>query len=595
MTLPTLGLQADGSPAAADVDLEIVELLGEGGMGAVWLARQRSLRREVALKRPSTRAPGEVASRAIVDEARTSGALEHPNIVPVHVLGVDVAGEPILVMKRVEGTTLEALIREPEQPAWTELEARYGDRTGAVLEILSRVADALQFAHERGVVHRDVKPENVMVGRYGEVYLLDWGIALDVRHPSDVGTLVGTPAYLAPEMLSGDIGAIDPRTDVFLLGATLHAALTGKPLHEGDDVLRVLERAQRAEPRLYGPEVPIELAELCRRATAFDPADRPATALALRAELAEQLRHRGSLALAREIETRLAAIAPASTDAAGEALAATGPYRVLLESRFALAHALADFPKNAVARRALRKALAWIAEAELHRGSADAAEEAAREMDPPDAALLERVERLHRERREARRLEEIGRAEEYERDPRHAARALGALVVACASGMIALIVRVLTRNEADPMTMRDVALFDAFIVGTALAGAVAFRRRLYVNRHGRALTSTIIVVICGGAAADAVSAVQGRPVEQAVPMTLLCVAVAIAAAAPSLGWRLLWGTAVMVVACALALASPAAAPVLVSVAVLVAVVLAALELRRQTKAGQKSSGEVSSG
>jgi hypothetical protein len=192
--LPTITLgervgAADAEPPSAD--LVLGARLGEGGMGVVDAASQRSLGREVALKRPL----GEGSAAALVEEARVMALVEHPNVVPVFALGRDAAERPVLVMKRIQGASMKALLRDQAHPAWPRLEARWGDRERALLAILGEVCDALTLAHSHGIVHRDVKPENVMVGEFGEVYLLDWGIAHRVNDPVPVGegNVVGTP------------------------------------------------------------------------------------------------------------------------------------------------------------------------------------------------------------------------------------------------------------------------------------------------------------------------------------------------------------------------------------------------------------------
>ena len=180
--------------------------LGEGGMGVVHLEKQVALDRKVAIKflRADTRTAHDV--EALLSEAWRAGALEHPNILPIHALSLDEAGYPVIVMKRIEGVTWQALLRDPAAMA---AHAPGKHPLDEHLRILQQVCNAAHFAHTRGIVHRDLKPENVMVGSFGEVYVVDWGLACA---PGPAGQLAGTPAYMAPEMTGR--GDISVQTDV---------------------------------------------------------------------------------------------------------------------------------------------------------------------------------------------------------------------------------------------------------------------------------------------------------------------------------------------------------------------------------------------
>jgi serine/threonine-protein kinase len=496
-TLPRLdvAVQPDAS-ARGRSELELVSMLGAGGMGQVWLARQRSLDREVAVKRLGGEAWSVSDAAALLVEARATGALEHPGIVPVHALGVSSDGSPMLVMKRVDGTTLEALLHDEAHAAWSALERRHGDRLVACIEILARVADALELAHARGWIHRDVKPANVMVGAFGETYLLDWGIATrtePLASESERTSIVGTPAYMAPEMIDGR-GAVDPRTDVYLLGATLHAVLTKTPRHPGETIQAVLLSAMLSEPPTYDAAVPTELADLVRRSTARDRAERPASAAAFREALAEYLRHRGSLRLTRDVEQKLATI----TDATSAATAKT-----ITEVRFGLTHALREWPGNEAAQRALEQALRLAIDVELARGSPEAAAAIFAELAVPDDALRARIEALRTDvaRREA--LAEDARRDAIERDPRVGGRprALFFLFLMIASISVTAAYAMLTGAF-----MPDVgASFGADLVQFTILFAIIFllRKRLLANRFGRrviiALVVAAIVVTVSGA------------------------------------------------------------------------------------------------
>lgn len=237
--LPRLEVGGDGA------ELAIIDELGRGGMGHVQLAHQKSLRREVALKRALPGDDDPIVHEVLVHEGVITGQLEHPNVVPVHLLGVDERERPVLVMKRVEGVPWKELIGAPDHPAWSDTKTWSDDRTLRHLEIFLDVCSAVHFAHARGLVHRDIKPTNVMLGRFREVYLLDWGIACSVGTSAydHLGGTEGLPAYMAPEMVDPD-GVIDERTDVFLLGATLHVALTGTRRHAGRRMMDIFNVAQ---------------------------------------------------------------------------------------------------------------------------------------------------------------------------------------------------------------------------------------------------------------------------------------------------------------------------------------------------------------
>ncbi|MFI5301801.1 MAG: serine/threonine-protein kinase, partial [Polyangiales bacterium] len=292
----------------ATADLIVEAKLGEGGMGAVFRGRQRALGREVAVKLTRDGASAESAS-ALLHEALLAGALEHPNIVPIHALGRGIDGRPVLVMKRVDGVAWRDLIHDDGHPYWDRPWLATEDHLIGHLKILQKVCQALEYAHSRGVVHRDVKPDNVMIGVFGEVYLIDWGIAFRASDEAGAAThLVGTPAYVAPEMVVGTWRDIDPRTDVYLLGATLHEVLTRRLRHEGASVAEALRQALRSLPFEYGSDVPPELGALANASTCRDPDDRPSSAFEFHARISQFLGTRGSVGLARAASASLDAV-----------------------------------------------------------------------------------------------------------------------------------------------------------------------------------------------------------------------------------------------------------------------------------------------
>ena len=228
-----------------------------------------------------------VGGQAFVEEARITGRLEHPNIVPVYELGSDPRGARYLSMKLVQGETLdEALTRAGAERLSPEHLADF-------LQVFVKLCDAVSFAHSQGIIHRDLKPSNVMIGDFGEVYVIDWGVALDTRRSAEAetdlpGALIGTPCYMAPEQLRGMHDRINERTDVFGLGAMLYQILTGHPPHEG--VSAILRRGapleiEPPEKVVQGLTVPLELSRIVMKALAIEPEDRYASVSDLKGDI----------------------------------------------------------------------------------------------------------------------------------------------------------------------------------------------------------------------------------------------------------------------------------------------------------------------
>ena len=270
--------------------------LGQGGIGEVVAAMDQDIGREVAIKRLRGDVQGPAAVARFVDEIRTVGALEHPNIVPIHDVGVDDDGSLYFVMRCVHGETLESIVErlaagDPLAHAqWTH-ERR--------VHVFRQLLDAIAFAHERGYVHRDIKPANVMVGHFGEVFMMDWGIAKPVGAPdvlsasagtasttgervtaTHVGSVIGTPAYMSPEQARGE--PVDARSDVYSLSVLLHELLGLKHyLDHCTTVEAVLDGVQTAHaqapsfvPSPHQPPAPMDLSWYVRKGLAKEPAMR---------------------------------------------------------------------------------------------------------------------------------------------------------------------------------------------------------------------------------------------------------------------------------------------------------------------------------
>jgi len=261
--------------------------IGKGGMGEVIAARDEQVGRDVAVKRMRAAAPGEHAIRRFLREASIQGRLEHPAIVPVHELGRDDDGLPFFVMKKLSGVTLGKILADPATR----------DRIGRqrILRAFVDVCLAIELAHVRGIVHRDLKPDNILLGDFGEVYILDWGVAKIIgetddgefadlhsgdHHATRAGASIGTPGYMSPEQARG-LPDIDGRADIYALGCVLFEILTGAPLHPrpGDTTERTAAEAEpRPLPRTTGRSMPPELDALCAAATAAERTERLATA-----------------------------------------------------------------------------------------------------------------------------------------------------------------------------------------------------------------------------------------------------------------------------------------------------------------------------
>jgi serine/threonine-protein kinase len=281
--LPALTLGPD------DAELKVTGLLGEGGTGQVLLAEQRSMGREVAVKVPRVSEPWLAAT--LLAEGRLAGRVEHPNVVPIYALGRREDGAPILVMKRVRGESWETLLRDSAHPLWERF-GRVTDRLERHLHIFLAAADGIAAAHRAGILHRDIKPANVLVAGPDEVLVIDWGLATEVDARPERKPLVGTPAFMAPEMLDPRM-ASDARLDIYELGATLHYVLTGAHRNVGATTAAILEGLSRpSEPDLR--DHPEGLAQIVRKATAYATADRYATAADLAADLRRWLDERAA-------------------------------------------------------------------------------------------------------------------------------------------------------------------------------------------------------------------------------------------------------------------------------------------------------------
>jgi serine/threonine-protein kinase len=275
--------------------------LAKGGLGKVSVAHDQELDREVALKEILSRHASRKDSQLrFITEAKVTGSLEHPGIVPIYALGYFDDGRPYYAMRLIRGKSLSERIKE-EQIA-EQGSSSYLRAIRPLVNHLIDVCNTIAYAHSRGVLHRDLKPSNIMLGKYGETLVVDWGLAkasdsaegdpmqseLPVAElmesgsqPTEYGSIIGTPSYMSPEQANGRIDLIDSQSDIFSLGATLYHVLTGHAPYEGSSREDILDRARQSrfkQPRELHRQVPAELQAICMKAMAKEQVDRYGTA-----------------------------------------------------------------------------------------------------------------------------------------------------------------------------------------------------------------------------------------------------------------------------------------------------------------------------
>lgn len=494
----------DASPTPIASGLELGSLLGEGGMGLVRKANQSALDRVVAVKCLREELRSERLTRRLLQEAWTTGALEHPNIVPVYDIQADASGAPLVVLKRIEGS------------AWSDHLAERAMDLEANLGVLMDVCRAIHFAHRRGFVHRDVKPANVMIGEFGEVYLLDWGIAVALeedgtgRFPlvEDIQEMAGTPAYMAPEMIAGIAPRIGPWTDVYLLGATLYEVVTGSPPNRGDTLQALLLDAL-SPPASFEATEP-ELWAICARAMNPDPSARFETAEQLRLALSGFLRHRGARQLGERAERSLEALR-GCLDAGDEA----GADAAFAECRFGFRAALEAWPEFEQAQHHLREAEWTMARAELSAGRPVAADRLLSSSSEVPDALRAAVDRALREHAQERASMERWRIDSDE--------ATGRGVRAFVSAVLGIVWIFGPLFRGHLVAASPLGVVGPYLSATVFVGAVFYwaRASLMRSKVNRGLVIIVLAVHVADLVLACVAALHGRDllwVEEILPL-----------------------------------------------------------------------------
>jgi eukaryotic-like serine/threonine-protein kinase len=338
-----------GSVTTDGQRFRVIRPHAKGGLGAVFVARDGELNREVALKQILDQHADDPTSRArFLNEAEITGGLEHPGIVPVYGLGTYAGGRPFYAMRFIRGDSLKEAIA-----GFHGDETAKGDRSArslALRKLLRRFTDvcnAIDYAHGRGVLHRDLKPGNIIVGKHGETLVVDWGLAkaTGLADPAQAeralvpasasgsaetlpGSALGTPAYMSPEQAAGDLDRIGPGSDVYSLGATLYCLLTGKPPFDGDDIgqlLRAVQKGDFAPPRKIDATIDRTLEAICKKAMATTTDDRYPSPRALAEDIDRWMADEPVSAYPERLAERLARWMRRHrglTQAAGAALAA---------------------------------------------------------------------------------------------------------------------------------------------------------------------------------------------------------------------------------------------------------------------------------
>ncbi|QDU73824.1 Serine/threonine-protein kinase PknD [Bremerella volcania] len=342
-------------------DYAIINQIGKGGMGVVYAAKQKSLRRRVAVKTLKRDIGQRDDDRAkFLSEAVITGVLDHPNIVPIHELGQTEDGTLFYSMKCVTGTEWHKVVRNK-----TEAEN---------LEIFLKVADAVAFAHSKNVIHRDLKPENVMLGEYGEVLVMDWGLAVDLNRKEEF-TMGGTPAYMSPEMAKGPLERIGKCSDIYLLGAMLYEIVTGFPPHAASTITECLVAA--AQNVIVRSDSTSRLKNIALKAMATSPKLRFNSVALLQEEVRKYQATAQSIELTNTAQREL------------ETAKETDNYELFSRAMFGFEDALKLWGENDAADRGIHEARQEYAKCALKKADYDLGLQLVSPTDPDEAPIYQ--------------------------------------------------------------------------------------------------------------------------------------------------------------------------------------------------------------
>ncbi|BBM86264.1 protein kinase domain-containing protein [Candidatus Uabimicrobium amorphum] len=285
-------------------DYQNYQEINRGGMGIIYRAEQVKLKRKIAIKKILS----QVDKNKFLAESLVTAYLDHPNIIPVYEIDQNNDGDILLAMKLVKGISWKNLLY-PETLEHEDKAKEYNLQKH--LEILISVCNAVNYAHSKGIVHCDLKPDNIMIGDFGEVLVMDWGIAVDIRdrvdekrtfHKNDITTPMGTPCYMSPELAEGRGKDISSATDVYLLGGILYEILQRRPPHDGKSMWLVLLAAKEGKPVSFSENTPLELRQVCHKAMAQNHNERYQNAILFKKAVENYLQHRDSIKISNKAQ-----------------------------------------------------------------------------------------------------------------------------------------------------------------------------------------------------------------------------------------------------------------------------------------------------
>ena len=472
------------------------ETIGKGGEGVVQLAVQKSLERQVAVKRLRDDRAHKLFEVGLLREAWIGALLAHPNIVAIHDLDYDPNGRPAIVCQHIDGESWTKLL-DAEIPLGPAANQSVFENH---IRILLRVCDAVSFAHDRGFLHRDLKPDNVMLGKFGEVYLIDWGIAvaLDRRHGKkfplvgEIHSGTGTPCYMAPELIRDheekDLYVGIP-TDIYLLGGALFRIICGRPPHLVGKLDETIESI-RTSVFDFPSEVPPELAGICAKALSRLPRDRYQSVAEFSAALTDFLAQQQARLVLRDADDKLAQLVSAVRDETNQGDARFDLYRLFSACRFgygSVVDVLGDEARNRIA-----KAAEIMVSYELDRGDPDAAEALLAEVDDVSEQVIASIAKA-RDLRDAhletlKGYADVGRSHDVTIGLRTR------MWLGCLGLLLMLVgptVRLIGYRFYDTAIGAVQQIFSPLLAALAF-GAVAWFSRDYLKRHRVTRAATMI-------------------------------------------------------------------------------------------------------